>query len=767
MSSRRRALSPFRPFRDSSRGSMLLATALLVACSDPRQQLPVAAAPPSSVGLVASPAESAASEKMRVRIAEIGAAIEDGNPFLGTSQLRQIEEELKTSAGDPSREAPLRFSLGQNLLRVGRTEEALQQLEQSRELLAKIPKGQARPPFEKRIAYELGVACMRLAENRNCIVNCNGESCVFPLRGGGVHVDRDGSLKAVQHFREALAASKPGDAAHLSALWLLNVAHMTLGTWPDDVPVELRLPADKITSKVPFPRFPDVASTTGVSGFNLAGGCAAEDYDGDGDVDLVISDWDPRSQLHYFQNRGDGAFEDRTTGSGLEGLSGALNIVQADYDGDGRTDLFLPRGAWWNEHGKVPCSLIRNLGAGHWVDVTYAAGLADPAHPSQVGAFADYDLDGDLDLYKGNESSEQNPAPSQLFQNRGDGTFKDVAAFAGVTNDKYAKGAVWGDYDDDCYPDLYVSNLHSFNRLYRNLGDGRFDNVATKLKVAGPIDSFATWFWDYDNDGKLDLYVTTYKQADYYRQGPVAASMLGLPHDAEMAALYHNDGKGGFENRVESAGLAPIALPMGANFGELDNDGYPDFYLGTGYPGYEGLVPNVMYLNQGGRTFADVSEAGGFGNLQKGHAVLFADFDNDGDQEVFEQVGGAFPGDGFRNALYENPGFGKHWLRVTVRGVRSNRGGIGTRLRAELREGGAVRSVYRTVCTGGSFGANPLTQHLGLGEASNIETLDVYWPTTGETQVFRDVPIDAHVEIREGDPQLRLVTERVFELKQE
>lgn len=738
---------------------------LLQACGDAsRDALSSAAALPSALAIEASAEERSAHERMRARLGEIASALDEENPYLGSFPVRRLEEELILATGDARRTAEVRFNLSQNLLRVGRTEEAMAHLKACRELVLGLPQD-ARPDFAPRLAFELGVACMRLAENRNCIARHTDESCVFPIRGSGVHVDREGSLEAIRWFRETLSGARPGEPAHTAALWLLNVAHMTLGTWPEELALEERIPAERLASPVPFPRFADLAGPTGIAGFNLAGGMAAEDYDGDGLVDLLISNWDPRSQLRFLHNTGAGDFEDRTTGSGLEGIGGALNLVHGDFDGDGRIDLFMPRGAWWNEHGNHPNSLVRNLGVGHWVDVTYRAGLAEPAYPTQVGAFADYDLDGDLDLYVANESSPRAPAPGQLFQNQGDGTFKDVAQDAGVTNDKYAKGAVFGDYDGDRYPDLYVSNLGARNRLYHNQGDGHFKNVAQELGVTGPLDSFSVWFWDFDNDGALDLYVTSYYQSVDYRLAPVAASYLGLPHAAEPAALYHNDGRGGFENVTGPMGLTRISLPMGANFGDLDNDGFPDFYLGTGYPGYDGLVPNVMYWNQGGRSFVDVSEAGGFGNLQKGHGVVFADLDNDGDQDVVEQMGGAYPGDGFRNLLLANPGFGRHWLRVTVVGAGSNP--IGVRLHARFVDGGRERSVFRMVTSGGSFGANPLTQHLGLGEAQRVERLEVFWPRSGETQVFRDLPVDAHVEIREGENDFRLRPERAFELHRE
>jgi len=190
---------------------------------------------------------------------------------------------------------------------------------------------------------------------------------------------------------------------------------------------------------------------------------------------------------------------------------------------------------------------------------------------------------------------------------------------------------------------------------------------------------------------------------------------------------------------------------MGANFGDLDNDGWLDFYLGTGYPSYDAVMPNVMYRNRRGESFADISTAGGFAHLQKGHAIVFADLDNDGDQDVFEQMGGALRGDAFYDALYENPGFGNRWIAVHLAGVRTNRSAIGARIRVVVREGGSERSIYKHVNSGGTFGANPLRQSIGLGAAERIERLEILWPTTGQTQTFLDVPMDRFISIVEGD----------------
>jgi len=192
-------------------------------------------------------------------------------------------------------------------------------------------------------------------------------------------------------------------------------------------------------------------------------------------------------------------------------------------------------------------------------------------------------------------------------------------------------------------------------------------------------------------------------------------------------------------------------LPMGANFGDLDGDGYLDFYLGTGYPYYDGLVPNEMFRNIEGRRFVNITTAGGFGHLQKGHGVVFADLDNDGDQDVFEQMGGAYPGDAFGNALFENPGFDQHWIKLRLVGRRSNRSAIGARLRIELEGAGGRRQLTREVNSGGSFGGNPLRQTVGLGNASSIKSVEVFWPTSDLTQRFEDLEMDRFYRITEGE----------------
>jgi hypothetical protein len=662
----------------------------------------------------------------------------------------------------------LNMYLGKNELRLGNHKAGLDYYLEANRLL-----GESRSPVphDKLIEtlIETAVAYVRWGEAENCMAEHNAESCIFPIEGGGVHADPQPSLAAIDYLVRTLEATRMPDPQHLRARWLLNIAYMTAGQYPDSVPPQYLIPPTEFESDEPFPRFTDVAPRLGLDTFDLAGGVILEDLNGDDLLDVLVSTMHTAGPMHFYVNQGDGTFSDRTAEAGLEGLLGGLNMIAGDYDNDGDIDAFVLRGAWFRQYGRHPNSLLRNNGDGTFTDVTYEAGLGEIGNPTQTGAWADYDNDGDLDLYVGHESGKailfddapdwEGRAPNQLFRNNGDGTFTDVAAEAGVESLHYTKGVSWGDFNGDRFPDIYVSNGGYLNGLYRNNADGTFTDVARELGVSRPVSSFGVWFWDVNNDGALDIFVGAYG-------GPtvpvdvmsIAGGCLGVAFQNELARLYIGDGQGDFSEQSESWGLTEVTLPMGANFGDLDNDGYPDFYLGTGYPYYEGLMPNVMYHNLEGRGFADVTTAGGFGQQQKGHGIAFADLDNDGDQEVFHQVGGAYPGDAYFNTLFENPGFGNRWLKVKLVGVRSNRFGVGARIRADVVEGGRTRSIYDWVGSAGSFGANPVSRtEIGLGRAERIELLEVYWPTSDETQRFRDVAPDQMIEITEGEHTIRRV----------
>jgi hypothetical protein len=483
----------------------------------------------------------------------------------------------------------------------------------------------------------------------------------------------------------------------------------------------------------------DVAREAGFGRRDIAGGTVADDLDGDGFVDVVLSSVDYCSPLRFYRNRGDATFEDRSLEAGILGQLGGINVVQTDYDNDGRLDLFVMRGGW---ETAMRNSLLHNEGGGRFKDVTLAAGLQSGAHATHSATWGDYDNDGRLDVFVGHELT-----PSQLFRNRGDGTFEDVSARAGVGATAFTKGVAFGDYDKDGDADLYVSNIRGANFLYRNNGDGTFTDVAARLSVQKPSMSFPTWFFDYDNDGWPDLFVASF----VFSIEGFARHYLGMPPQADTLTLYRNRGDGTFADVTAQVGLDWTVPAMGANFGDLDNDGFLDVYLGTGTPSLAALIPNVVLKNDAGRRFVDVTEATGMGHLQKGHGVAFADVDGDGDQDVALNVGGSIPGDDYDDALFENPGgHGNNWISIRLVGVKTNRAAIGAQITLRLKGGGPGSSLrYREVGSGGSFGASSLVQHVGLGPARAIESIEVFWPVGRTRQVFHDVPVNSFIEIRE------------------
>jgi len=708
--------------------------------------------------ITASPQRGPGHQRMLQLLKEIAASGAREHPFMGDGRAQELSRQLAELEARSAQATPtsveevnrwqVLLDLGIAELRLGRLEAGTGHLLAAYQLLPKIKPYVKKTQVDKTI-FELGVGYLRFGETLNCALQHNAESCLLPLRGKGIHTLPEGSTKAVRYFTEVLESTSSDEVSgyHYPALWLLNIAQMTLGQYPDKVPEKYRLPWSSFESKVPFPQFPNVAADVGLDTFNLAGGVIIDDFDGDGDLDIVTSNWDISGPMHLFVNNSNGTFSDRTREAGLEGLLGGLNLLQADYNNDGSPDILVLRGAWAGKGGQHPNSLLRNRGDGTFEDVTFEAGLAEVNYPTQAAGWADYDNDGDLDLFIGNESDDTVRAPSQLFQNQGDGTFRDVAAEAGVKFYAFSKGVTWGDYDGDGFPDLYVSNYRSMNRLYHNQKDGTFKDVTLQLGVGYPKVSFPCWFWDYNNDGFLDLFVSSYDGSIAHQ----ALYRLGRPPLYEKACLYEGDGRGGFREVADERGLGVPMQPMGSNFGDLDNDGYLDFYLGTGDPSYGTIVPNLMFLNRAGQKFADVSVAGGFAQLQKGHAVAFADLDNDGDLDVFEKMGGAYSGDGFTDALYENPGMGNNWLTVQLVGRQSNRSAIGARIRVQVEENGKTRSIYRHVNSGGSFGANPLRQTIGLGKAKGAQLLEIFWPRTGKTQTLMNPPAGQFIQVVEGE----------------
>ena len=673
------------------------------------------------------------------------------NYTVGSSgRLRHYRRKIAEATGLTER-VQFQLQTAWELLFTGRTTEAIEGFLGVRRIYRRPD---LRPTDEtiRKLDEALALAYLRLGEQMNCLARHGPESCLMPIRGTGIHASPEGSRKALEELA-SLLRRYPDDVA---SRWLLNLAYMTLGEYPDGVPAEWLIPPSTFASDHDIKTFPNIASKLGLDIAGLAGGSIMEDFDRDGFLDIMASGWGLREQLRYFGNNGDGSFSERTEQAGLLGQVGALNLCHADYDNDGDADVLVLRGAWLGAGGRHPNSLLRNNGDGTFDDVSDEAGLTG-LYPTQTAAWADYDNDGWLDLFVGNESSQRDTHPSELYRNNGDGTFTEVAAELGVAHVGFVKGVAWGDYDNDGLQDLYLSRGTQPNVLYRNDGarddKWRFTEVTARAGVSEPLSSFTTWFWDYDNDGWLDLYVAPFPGFDGYSLESIVAGYLGRPDAQLFGRLYRNNGDGTFSDATSAVGWDLPMLVMGANFGDLDNDGYPDVYLGTGEPALRTLLPNRMYRNLEGRRFQNVTTSGGFGHLQKGHGISFGDLDNDGDQDIYAVMGGAVLGDVAYNALFLNPGHGNRWITLQLEGVRSNRPAIGARIRVLVETDAGAREIHTTVGSGGSFGSNSLQQEIGLGAAISIREVEIRWPATNATQRFRNLEPDQAYRIREGEAQ--------------
>jgi tetratricopeptide (TPR) repeat protein len=584
----------------------------------------------------------------------------------------------------------------------------------------------------------LGVAYLHKSEKENDAYSRPGERCIFPPTASVCYGETSDSENAIEYFTKYLEL-KPERPDFVQVKWLLNLAYMTVGKYPTGVPQKYLIPPSVFESKQDLGKFVDVAPAAGLNFASMAGGVVVDDFENDGLLDIVVSSYDVCQPLRFFHNNGDGTFSDRTAQAGLSGQLGGLNMVQADYNNDGCMDLLVLRGAWEFPERK---SLLRNNCNGTFTDVTREAGLAEPATRTQTAVWADINNDGLLDLFVGNENG-----PSQLFLNKGDGTFQDISSSSGIDKIAFTKGVTAADYDNDGWVDFYVSNLYGGNFLYHNNHNNTFTEVSAQAGVDQPqSQSFATWFFDYDNDGWPDIFVTSY----FFSADETIRSYLGLPTSAETLKLYRNLGNGTFQDVTAKVGLNRINTPMGANFGDIDNDGYLDIYLATGGPEYGALAPKMLLRNEDGRHFADVTASSGTGDLHKGHGVAFADLGNNGREDLLVSIGGATPGDAHQFRVFENPGNGNDWIAVKLVGVKSNRAGIGARIQVTVEnEGHGTRSIYRTVGSGGSFGANPIEQHIGLGKSAKIVRLEVWWPASNSRQAFASVDKDQFIEVRE------------------
>jgi tetratricopeptide (TPR) repeat protein len=564
-------------------------------------------------------------------------------------------------------------------------------------------------------------------------------------------------FEAIHPLKQAIDLAK---VDFLEAKWNLRMATLHAGESVDDIEEKYRITIKPgFPPAFPIPRFKDVAKKAGVDELSKARGSAWRDMNGDGWLDLLAAGESATHAL-WLNNR-DGTFKKISKQAGIANPEGGWATLWIDYDNDGDGDMLITRDAW---QGAAINYLYQNNGDGTFTDVAVDAGI-EGVGDTFCAAYGDYDNDGWVDLYVGNGLS-RGGAPNNLYRNNGDGTFTDCAVLAGVDDGiQPTIGVVWGDYDNNGLLDLYVSNYGTANSLYRNLGNGRFENVALEAGVLRPTKGFVTFFFDYNNDTWLDLFVACWSD----QMADVIRSMSsGEPTRTwNRPVLYRNNHDGTFTDVTKEAGMARSYGTMSANYGDINSDGFAEIYLGNGGPPMDRFDADRLFMNNGDGTFSDITEAAGTGNIAKGHGTTFADYDKDGDLDIYSPQGGAGgnPGDAQINSLYQNPGNGNHWMTVHAFGGKGripdgkvNRDGIGTRMTAKA--GG--RTVHGVVSGGQAFGVtNPLPLWFGLADQTVVDTLRIDWPN-GTTRQYFGLAADREYEVYEEGKIITLPAQAAF-----
>jgi hypothetical protein len=503
-------------------------------------------------------------------------------------------------------------------------------------------------------------------------------------------------------------------------------------------------------------------------------GVAFYDYDNDGWLDIfLVNGWRlegfPKGQepvCHLFKNNRDGTFTDVTLKAGLVRSGWGQGVCIGDYDNDGYEDLFI------TYYGKN--ALYHNNGDGTFTDVTDKAGVGGKGTRWNTGcAFVDYDRDGRLDLFVANYIDldlKTAPVPESgpclykgvmvacgppglqggkniLYHNNGDGTFTDVSEPAGITkaNGTYGLGVLIADFNNDGWPDIYVANDSTASTLYQNLKNGKFEDVAIASGAAlspdgKPQAGMGVSAGDFDHDGNLDI---------------VKSNFAGDTH-----SLYRNQGDGNFEDATFASGLGVNTkyLGWGCGFFDMDNDGWLDVLICNGhvYPEVEQLKTEaayaqrkLLYRNLRNGRFEDVSfKAGpGISTPAPARGCAFGDFDNDGDLDIVVNTVNDYP-----QLIRCDSATRNNWIKVRTIGTKSNRSGIGARIRCVSRSAESANSLEQIdeVRSGGSyFSQNDLRVHFGLGKAEKVDLIEIRWPS-GQIDTIKNVAANRVIYVKEG-----------------
>lgn len=491
----------------------------------------------------------------------------------------------------------------------------------------------------------------------------------------------------------------------------------------------------------------------------MPGGVAVLDYDRDGLPDIYITNGaaipsmekdSPKFYNRLFRNLGLMKFADVTEEASVKGAGYSMGVAVADYDNDGYVDIFVA--------GVQRNTLYRNTGRGKFEDMTVQAGIRSDLWAVAAGWF-DYNNDGWLDLFVVNYAAwslsydrycgdrEKNVRvychpkyfeglPNTLYRNRGDGTFEDVSEKSGISK-HICRGmsVAFADYDQDGYQDVFVTNDKLPNLLFRNRGDGTFEEVALQagaalLEHGKPVSSMGADFRDYDNDGLPDISIT---------------ALAG-----ETFPLFRNDGKGHFSDRTFTSRLGALSLPRSGwsnGLFDFNNDGWKDLFTANSHVNdrielfepTEYRQPNSLFANLGGK-FHDVSKdvGGGFEKAGAHRGSAFADFNRDGKIDVVVTALGE-PAELWENVSPD----ANHWLLIELEGTRSNRDGIGARIRI----GNQVNIMTASV---GYASSSHHPVHFGLGNKAMLERIEIVWPS-GKVQILSNVPANQILKVREPE----------------
>jgi tetratricopeptide (TPR) repeat protein len=606
-----------------------------------------------------------------------------------------------------------------------------------RDLLAKYEAQLERAPEDDATRVELGrtlLKCGLYDEAARHLLQASSNPSVraLALHEAAVALSRAGKLESAARTGSDAMAADPGNERARSWLWLTA---QKMGGYPAFVPaahrMQMRVGYDK-----PTVQFEDIAAKIGMDKTSAARGIAVFDYNNDELLDVVITS--THGGCNLYRNNGDGTFTDVSVGSGLDSCLNSFAVIAGDYDNDGYEDLFITRlGFYVGE-----AVLFHNNGDGTFTDVTEQAGLKIWG-PAFTASWVDYDGDGRLDLFVANNlgGAFDRKTPNRLFHNNGDGTFSEVTEVAGLATLWPTIGSAWCDYNDDGYPDLFLSNAMGRSQLYRNNGNGTFTDVSVEAGVDSHCLGGVTFWCDYDNDGKPDIVQIAWSD----HEDVIHTMRYGEgPPDGQPLRIYHNNGDGTFTMRNREIGLTGCWGTMSSNAGDFNNDGYLDLVLGNGSPRMDRLEPPIL-LEQDGKRFRNITFAAGLPFYGKGHGANFADLFGDGRLCVLLGAGGAYPGDLLTIRVYYPTRLAGNYLNVRLTGVKSNRSAIGARICLEAGD----KKQYREVGGGSGFGCLPLEQHFGLGRLTKVDALEIRWPS-GLRQRIEDPPINDSIRIAEG-----------------